>query len=143
VSSQLTGGARATTVSRVSVARLLAAVAAVAFVAGLAVTFGITYRNESHAVAQLKRERTALRAQNRRLSASLAAAQTALTSLGTALASTHAEVATARRAAGQRFLDGYAAGSLWAAGADPYGSAEPFGPRPIGPPRALTPTFGQ
>jgi predicted negative regulator of RcsB-dependent stress response len=112
----------------VSVARILAAAAAVAFVLGLAGVFGWTYREQSHTVSRLTRERAALRAQNRRLASNLASAQSALTTLNVGLDQTRRNVAAARAAArvqaGTRWLDGYAAGFLWALGADPYGAVD-------------------
>jgi hypothetical protein len=108
----------------VTPARILAAAAAIAFVLGLAGTFGWTYREQSRTVADLRRERASLRAENHRLSSSVASAQTALTTLGTGLAQARAGTAAARSQAAAAFLDGYAAGALWALGADPYGGED-------------------
>jgi hypothetical protein len=104
----------------VSVARLLAALAAVTFVVGLAATFGWTYRDQSHTVSSLRADRASLRAENRRLAASLASAESAFGALNAGLAQTHADVAAARRNAGAQWLDGYVAGWLAALQPDPY-----------------------
>jgi multidrug resistance efflux pump len=104
----------------VSVARLLAALAAVTFVVGLAATFAWTYRDQSHTVSSLRAERASLRAENHRLGASLASAQSAFGALNAGLAQTRADVASARRDAGAQWLDGYIAGWLAALQPDPY-----------------------
>jgi predicted negative regulator of RcsB-dependent stress response len=110
----------------VSAARLLAALAAVTFVVGLAATFGWTYRDQSNTVSSLRAERASLRAQraslqaeNRRLAASLASAESAFGALNAGLAQTRADVTAARRDAGARWLDGYVAGWLAAVQPDP------------------------
>jgi type II secretory pathway pseudopilin PulG len=104
-----------------TVARLVTLILALAFVAGLAGTFGWTYREQSHRVARLQAERAQLRAENRRLQASVAGAQTALGTLGVALNATRLRVRDAARAGRNRYLDGYAAGYLWGSAADPLG----------------------
>jgi cytochrome c biogenesis protein CcdA len=108
----------------VRVARVLAALAAVTFVAGLATTFGITYRDQSRRLDRVERERNALRVENRRLGTSLGAAQVALTSLNAGLAASRANIAAARETADARYREGYAAGFMWAIGATPGGAAD-------------------
>jgi hypothetical protein len=108
----------------VRVARIAAVVALFALVAGLTVTFGVTYRDQSHRLARVQRERDTERARNRRLEASLASAQAALTSLNAGLASSRADIVAARETAGARYRDGYAAGFLWVLGGDPYGAVD-------------------
>jgi hypothetical protein len=109
----------------VSVARLLAALAAVMFVLGLAGTFAWTYRDQSHTVSSLRAERASLRAENRRLGASLASAQSAFGALNAGLAQTRADVAAARHDAGANWLNGYVAGWLAALEPDPYAEDRP------------------
>jgi hypothetical protein len=109
----------------VSVARLLAALAAVTFVVGLAATFGWTYRDQSHTVSRLRAERAALRAENKRLAASLASAQGAFVALNAGLAQRRADVVAARRDAGAQWLNGYVAGWLEAIQPDPYAADLP------------------
>jgi hypothetical protein len=108
----------------VTLARILALLAAAVFVVGLAATFGWTYRNQSRTVSRLERERAALRRDNRRLAASLASAQTALGTLNAGLAQTRDAVAAARLRAGEQWLDGYASGVYWGLGVDPYGAVD-------------------
>ena len=112
-----------------SVARLLAAAAAVTFVVGLAATFGWTYREQSRTVSSLRGERDTLRAENRRLAASLGSARSTFGTLNAGLARTRADVAAARRDAGAQWLEGYVAGWLAALQPDPYADDLP-GRRP-------------
>ena len=108
-----------------SFARLLAAVAAVTFVVGLAATFAWTYRDQSHTVSRLRAERASLRAENRRLAASIASAQGAFVALHAGLAQSHTDVVKARRDAGAQWLNGYVAGWLEAIQPDPYAADLP------------------
>ena len=93
-----------------NVARFVSLVLALAFVAGLAGTFGWTYRQRPHRLAQLDADRARLRAENHRLQSSVAAAQTAAGTLGSALDSTRGQVRHGARAGRNRYLEGYAAG---------------------------------
>ena len=103
-----------------SLARFLAAAAAVTFVVGLAATFGWTYREQSHTVSSLRAERASLQADNRRLSASLGSAESAFGALNAGLARTRADATAARHDARTQWLNGYIAGWLAALQPDPY-----------------------
>lgn len=106
-----------------TLARLASLILALAFVAGLAATFGWTYRQQSHTVARLESDRARLRVENRRLQSSVAAAQTALGTLGVALDSTRGRVHDVAQAGRNRYLEGYAAGYLYGSALDPIGDA--------------------
>lgn len=106
-----------------NLARIVVVTLVLAFVAGLAATFGWTYREQSHTVARLRADRTRLRTDNRRLASSVAEAQTALGTLGVALDSTRSRVRAVARAGRDNYLGGYAAGYVFGSGTDPLGDA--------------------